>query len=124
VANSITSMARPNVYIWIKLKRVSDIAVLCLAIFFLLSLSLHNHAFCFDNSSVKKVSQSESTYPKESNEFCPACSLYGNLKTHNVINVFDSNVFGILVAYLKPDVLIPSSFLSLQKSPRSPPVIL
>jgi hypothetical protein len=117
-------MAKPNIYIWIKLKKASDIAILSLIIFFLLSLSFHNHAFCLDTSSVKKVSQSESTYPKESNEFCPACSLYGNLKSHDVINVFDSNGLGILLAFLKPDVLIPSSFLYLKKSPRSPPVIL
>jgi len=117
-------MAKPNTYIWIKLKKVTDITVLSLFIFFLLSLSFHNHAFCFDSSSVKKVSQSDSTHPKESNEFCPACSLYGNLKSLDVINVFDVNVFGILVAFLKPDVLIPSSFLYLKKSPRSPPVIL
>ncbi len=117
-------MARPNIHTRIKLKMASYMVALSLIIFFLLSLSFHNHAFCFDSSSVKKVSQSESTYPKESNEFCPACSLYGNLKSLDIINVFDVNVFGVLVAFLKPDVLIPPSFLYLKKSPRSPPVIL
>jgi hypothetical protein len=117
-------MAKPNTHTWIRLKKASDKAVLSLIICFLLSLSFHNHAFCFDSSFVKKVSQSETTYPKESNEFCPACSLYGNLKSHDVINVFDANGLGILVAFLKADVLIPSSFLYLKKSPRSPPVIL
>ena len=124
VANRLTSMVKPNTNIWIKLKMVSDIAVLGLVIFFLLSLSLHNHAFCFDCSSVKKVSQSESTYPKESNEFCPACSLYGNVKLHNTINILNFGFFGVVIAFLKPNVLIPSSFLSLKNSPRSPPVIL
>ena len=60
------------------LKKVSDVAVLSLVIFFVLSLSLHNHAFCFDNSSVKKVSQSESTYPNHPIESCSACRLNGN----------------------------------------------
>lgn len=117
-------MAKPNTHTWIKLTKASDIAILSLIICFLLSLSFHNHAFCFDSSSVKKVSQSETTYPKESNAFCPACSLYGNLKSHVVINFFDTNGLGILAAFLKADVLIPSSFLFLKKSPRSPPVNL
>lgn len=124
MGSKLTSMAKQNIHTWIILKKVSDIAVISLVIFFLLSLSFHNHAFCFDSYSFKKVSQSESTYPKESNEFCPACSLYGNLKSHNTINASDTNVLGILLAFLKPDVLIPSSFLYLKKSPRSPPVIL
>jgi hypothetical protein len=117
-------MAKPNTYTWIKLKKVSDIAVSTLVIFFLLSLSFHSHAFCFDNSSVKKVSQSESTYPNESNELCPACSLYGNVKLHNTINVLDYSFFGIVIAFLKPDVLIPSSSLASKKSNRSPPVVI
>src|SRR6266849_8647224 len=102
------------------LKKVSEVAVVGLSVFFILSLSLHNHGFCFDSSTVKKVSQSESTYPKESNEFCPACSLYGNVKLHNPINILDFGVFAIVIAFLKPEVLIPSSFLSLKNSPRSP----
>ncbi|MGE5444768.1 MAG: hypothetical protein ACM3SR_09220 [Ignavibacteriales bacterium] len=91
-------MAKPNMDTWIKLKKASDIAVLSLIIFFLLALSFHNHAFCFDTSSVKKVPQSNSTYPSESNELCPACSLYGNVKLHNTINPLDYSFFRIVVA--------------------------
>lgn len=124
MANRLISMAKLNTYIWIKLKRVSDIAFLTLIILFLLSLSFHNHAFCFDTSSIKKVSQSESKYPGHSEQFCSACRLYGNVKLHNPIKNIDFGFFGIVIAFLKPDVLIPSSFLSLKNFPRSPPVIL
>lgn len=116
-------MAEPSTNTYIKLKRVPGIAILGLTLFSLLSLSLHNHAFCFDISSIKKVSQSESTYPRHSEQFCSACRLYGNIKLHNPIRNIDFGFFGIVIAFLKPDVLIPSSFLSLKNSPRSPPVI-
>jgi hypothetical protein len=124
MGSRLTSMTKRSTGIRITLKKVSDIAVLSLVVFFLLSLSFHNHALCFDNSSVKKISQSESTFPNESKEFCSACSLYGNIKLHNVAKIFDSSFLGIALVYLKPDVLLPSSFLTSKKSPRSPPVIL
>jgi hypothetical protein len=118
-------MTKPNTFARrIKLKKISNITVSGLVIIFLLFLSLHNHSFCFDNSSFQRISQSESAYPGHSEQFCSACRLYGNVKLHNPINILDFGFFGIVIAFLKPDVLIPSSFLSLQRSPRSPPVIL
>jgi len=125
VSNRLKSITKPNTSARRrKLKKISNITVSGLVIIFLLFLSLHNHAFCFDNSSLKKISQSESAYPGHSEQFCSACRLYGNVKLHNTINPHDYSFFRIVVAFLKPDVLMPSSFLSLQKSPRSPPVIL
>jgi hypothetical protein len=106
------------------LKKVSDIAVLSLVILFVLSLSLHNHAFCFDNSSVKKVSQSESAYPGHSEQSCSACRLNGNVKPHDKTNIINSHSLETLIGFLDLGVLIPSSFLVLKKSPRSPPTTI
>ncbi len=105
-------------------KKFSELVIIGLSVFFILSLSLHNHVLYFGGSSVAKVSQSESTYPNESKEFCPACCLYGNVKLHNPINILGFGFFGIVIAFSKPDVLLPSSFLTSKKSPRSPPVVL
>jgi len=43
--------------------RISKLVTLSIAIFFVLSLSLHNHTFYLGNSSFDKVSKSEPTYP-------------------------------------------------------------
>lgn len=103
--------------------RISKLVTLSIAIFFVLSLSLHNHTFYLGNSSFDKVSKSEPTYLNHSKEFCSACRLNGNFKHYVVSNNLDFGFFGILIIFLSLDVLIPSSFLASNKSPRSPPII-
>lgn len=92
-----------------------------LALVFILSLGLHNHAFYLLDSSLGKVSKSESLYPGHSKEFCSACRLGGNLKPQKTF-IGDLGFFGIFLVFLNLDVLIPSLHLSVNKSPRSPPV--
>ncbi|MBF8301995.1 MAG: hypothetical protein HW396_276 [Candidatus Dadabacteria bacterium] len=103
--------------------RISKLVTLSIAIFFVLSLSLHNHTFYLGNSSFDKVSKSEPTYPNHSSDFCPACRLNGNFKPSVVSNTLDFSFFGIVITFLSSDVLIPSSFLASNKSPRSPPIV-
>lgn|SRR5574341_649631 len=103
--------------------RISKLLILSLVAFFILSLSIHNHAFSISGSSFDTVSQSKSTYPNHSNDFCSACRLNGNFNQISWTNNFDYSPIGILISYLNHDLLIPSSFLASKKSPRSPPII-
>lgn len=103
-------------------KNISVLFISILALFFVLSLSVHNHAFNFGTYS-KKISQSKSAYLSHYNEFCSACRLNGNIKPHNFVNTLHSNNLGILIGYLNFNVLIPSLSLESNKIPRSPPTI-
>ena len=103
--------------------RISKLLILSLVAFFILSLSIHNHAFPICGSSADIVSQYKSTYPNHSSDFCSACRLNGNFKPSVVSNTLDFSFFGIVITFLSSDVLIPSSFLASNKSPRSPPIV-
>jgi hypothetical protein len=103
-------------------KGLEKIVISFLVLFLVLSLSLHNHAFYFGASS-EKISQLELVYPNHSKEFCSSCRLNGNIKPHEVTNIFNPNFLGILIAFLDLDVIIPSLSLTSKKSPRSPPTI-
>jgi len=103
--------------------RISKLVTLSIAIFFVFSLSLHNHALSLYKSYFDKVSNSESTYPNHFKEICAACRLNGNFKHYVVSNNLDFSFFGIVITFLSSDVLIPSSFLASNKSPRSPPIV-
>ena len=107
-----------------KMKKVPYLTIVSLIIFSLLSLGFHNHDLCFDSSPVKKISQSDSTYPNESKDHCPACCMYGNFNLHNTINPLEYNILKIVVATIKHDDLILSSSLTSKKSNRSPPVVI
>jgi hypothetical protein len=103
-------------------KNTSAVLISILALFFVLSLSVHNHAFNFGTYS-KKISQSKASYASHSNVFCSACRLNGNIKPHDFVNILDLDQSRILIGYLNFNVLIPSLSLESNKIPRSPPTI-
>ena len=103
--------------------RISKLLILSLVAFFILSLSIHYHAFPICGSSADIVSQYKSTYPNHSSDFCSACRLNGNINYITWTNNLDCSSFGILLSFLNQDLLNPSSFLASNKSPRSPPII-
>ena len=103
--------------------RISKLIALSLTIFFVFSLTLHNHIFHLGKPYFDKLSKSESKYPNHSKEFCSACRINGNFKPSVVSDTLDFSFFGIVITFLSSDVLIPSSFLASNKSPRSPPII-
>lgn len=108
----------------LKIRAIPRFLISGLAILFVLSLSLHNHAFYYGTSSfTKKVYQTESSYPSHSKDFCSACRLDGDIKPYDAVNNLDFSSLRTLIAYLNLDVLIPSSFLIQNKSSRSPPVM-
>jgi hypothetical protein len=106
------------------MKRVPYFSLIVLIILSLLSLGIHNHGFCFDSSSAKKVFHSNSAYPNESKDNCPACCLYGNFNLHNTINPLDYSFLKIVVATIEHDDLILSSTLTSKKFSRSPPKVI
>lgn len=107
----------------LKTRAIPRFLISGLAILFVLSLSLHNHAFYYGTFSfTKKICQAESSYPSHSKDFCSACRLDGDIKSQDIVNNLNS-LLGTLVFYLGSDVLIPSSFLIQNKSSRSPPIV-
>jgi len=106
-----------------KRERFSAVLIPGLALFFVLSLSLHSHALYLSIPSGKGFSQSKSAYSNHSTEFCSACRLSGNVKPIDAVNALDSNYLGILIGFLDFNVLIPSLLLESNKAPRSPPTV-
>jgi hypothetical protein len=102
---------------------ISKLVILGLVVFFILSLSIHNHAFYIGSSYADTVSQTKSTYPNHSNDFCSACRINGNINQTTWTNNLEYIPFGILIDFLNHNLLIPPSFLTSKKTPRSPPII-
>jgi hypothetical protein len=102
---------------------IPGLVIVSLAVFFILSSSIHNHAIPLGGPSSDTVSQSKSAYPNHSNDFCSACRINGNVNHSTWTNNLGYTPFGILIAFLNHDLLIPPSFLDSKKSPRSPPII-
>ncbi|MCI0453802.1 MAG: hypothetical protein L0Y68_02260, partial [Candidatus Dadabacteria bacterium] len=57
---------------------IPGLVIISLAVFFILSSSIHNHAISLSAYS-DAVSQSKSAYPNHSSDFCSACRLKGNV---------------------------------------------
>ena len=107
----------------LKIVEIPRFLVSGLVILFVLSLSLHNHAFYYGASLTKEVYQPESSYPRHSKDFCSACRLDGDIKPQDTVSNLDIGFLGTLVSCLSSDILIPSSFLTQNKSSRSPPIM-
>lgn len=107
----------------LKIREISRFLISGLAVLFILSLSLHNHAFYYGTSLTKKVYQPESSYPRHSKDFCSACRLDGEIKSQDTVSDLGFSSLGTLVDHLNLDVLVPSSFLTQNKSTRSPPLV-
>jgi hypothetical protein len=101
---------------------VARLVILSLAVFFILSLSIHNHSFSINNRSFDTLSQSKSTYPNHSNDFCSACRINGNINHSIWTNNLNYNPSEFLIAFLNQGLLVPPSFLASKKSSRSPPI--
>lgn len=102
---------------------ILGLVIISLAAFFILSSNIHNHAFSLGIPSADTASQSKSAYPNHSNDFCSACRIQGNINRKTWIDNLGYPPFGVLIALLNHDLLIPPSFLASKKSPRSPPII-
>ncbi|HSE83417.1 MAG TPA: hypothetical protein VLB01_02575 [Thermodesulfobacteriota bacterium] len=106
----------------LKIGEIPRFLISGLAIIFILSLSLHNHSFYY-GTSLTKVYQPESSYPRHSKDFCSACRLDGDIKPQGAGDSLGFSSLGTLVDHLNLDVLIPSSFLTQNKPSRSPPIV-
>ena len=93
-----------------------------LAVIFVISLSLHNHAISIYSGSSIEISDSDwdSTHSLTD---CSACLLQGSIKLRDTGTAFNLPGSGLITSLEEIDFSIPSSYLILNKPSRSPPVI-
>ncbi len=93
-----------------------------LAVIFVISISLHNHAIGIDSGSVIELSDAAPD-THHSVQDCSACLLQGNVKLPDMGAVFIAPIPLIITSLEETEFLIPSSFLQLNKPSRSPPTV-
>ena len=91
-----------------------------LALIFVVSVSFHNHAIGLDSSTVIEVTDTHHD-TLHSVEDCSACLLQGNLKLPDTEYAYSSPVPVVVSSLTEIELLLPESYLKLNKPSRSPP---
>ncbi len=105
-------------------QRILQLCTVAFAVFFIFSLSLHNHRFALTFSSQPRVFHTHfyfslSVHPKN---FCSACLSGGNLKPYQGMELTGLNPLGVFCKFFGSDLFITSLALLTKGSPRSPPL--
>jgi len=89
-----------------------------LAVFFVFSLSFHNHSF--SGSNTDGVNSHSTT--SNSVEDCSACLLQGNLQVPETgFSLSNISKLDQLITFIRIDFVVPHSFLNLDTPSRAPP---
>ena len=101
---------------------VSKFFIAFLASLFVFSVSIHTHKISVSPDASVFISDSIPA-ANHSTEDCSACLIHGNIKlsgANSVIELIDS---GLAINFIESGLLIPDSYLKLNKPSRSPPTI-
>ena len=90
-----------------------------LAVLFVFSLSFHNHGIG-EHPHYSFESQSHANHSLED---CSACLLQGSLQIPQAAKYFDTSYLGHIIATLSIDLVVPNSYLNIDKPSRAPPTI-